>query len=41
MLAKIAESIAKMTKKPNKNQILPNTLDKKVHLEVAKVVRNF
>jgi malate dehydrogenase (oxaloacetate-decarboxylating) len=41
MLTKVAEAIAKFTKKPNKNQILPNTLDKKVHLEVAKVVRNY
>ncbi len=41
MLTKVAEVIAKMIKKPNKMQILPNTLDKKVHLEVAKVVRNY
>jgi malate dehydrogenase (oxaloacetate-decarboxylating) len=41
MLTKVAETIAKLTKKPSKMQILPNTLDKKVHVEVAKIVRNY
>jgi malate dehydrogenase (oxaloacetate-decarboxylating) len=40
MYIKCAEAIAKMVK-PTPDRILPSTLDKKVHIIVAKVVTNF
>jgi malate dehydrogenase (oxaloacetate-decarboxylating) len=40
MLAKVAEGIANMVK-PVKNNILPSTLNKKVHKVVAGIVRNY
>ncbi len=41
MLIKCAEVIAGLVPKPTSEKILPSTLDKKVHEEVAKVVRNY
>jgi len=40
MYIKCAETIAKMVK-PGADKILPSTLDKKVHLAVAKIVANY
>ncbi len=40
LLIKVAEVIANLVKKPSSENILPSTLDKNVHISVAKVIRN-
>ena len=39
MILSAAYAIANFVKKPNKNKIVPDPLDKKLHIKVAKAVK--